>query len=90
MTIRIADEFIEVTTKTVDERQRICLGDEIKGIKRVKLFKSSTGTILLLPLVEVPIQEAWLYKNKKALASVHKGLKEAAEGKISKLNLKKR
>lgn len=89
MTIRISDEFIEVTTKTVDERQRISLGEEIKGIKRVKLFKSPTGTLLLLPLVEVPLEEAWLYKNKKALASIRKGLKEAAEGKISKLNLKK-
>jgi len=35
----------------------------------------------------IPPSEAWLYKNKKALESVQKGLKQAAKGKISKLNL---
>ena len=38
-------------------------------------------------LETIPSAERWLYKNKAALKSVHKGLKEAAEGKISKLNL---
>ncbi len=32
--------------------------------------------------------ESWLYKNKEALKSVRKGLKDASEGRISKLNLK--
>jgi hypothetical protein len=31
--------------------------------------------------------EKWLYKNKQALESVQKGLKQAARGKIKKLNL---
>jgi len=35
----------------------------------------------------IPVSEIWLYKNKEALKSVHKGLKEASEGKISRLNL---
>ena len=35
----------------------------------------------------VPFPEKWLYKNKKALESVQKGLKQAARGKISKLDL---
>lgn len=32
-----------------------------------------------------PAAEAWLYKNKEALASVLQGLKESAEGRTSKL-----
>lgn len=36
-------------------------------------------------LKKVPAAEAWLYKNKGALAAVRQGLKEAAEGKRSKL-----
>jgi len=37
----------------------------------------------------IPSSEAWLYKNIKALESVHKGLKQAAKGKVTKLNLDK-
>jgi hypothetical protein len=32
----------------------------------------------------VPECEFWLYKNKKALASVQRGIKEAREGKLEK------
>lgn len=35
----------------------------------------------------IPSSEQWLYKNKVALASVQKGLKQAAKGKVTKLNL---
>ncbi len=38
-------------------------------------------------LKTIPISERWLYKNKEALKSVRKGLKDASEGRISKLNL---
>lgn len=35
----------------------------------------------------MPSSEQWLYKNRKALASVQKGLKQSARGKVTKLNL---
>ncbi len=35
----------------------------------------------------IPSSEQWLYKNKKALESVQRGLKQAAKGKVTKLNL---
>ena len=35
----------------------------------------------------IPSSEQWLYKNRMALASVQKGLKQAAKGKVTKLNL---
>jgi hypothetical protein len=35
----------------------------------------------------IPSSERWLYKNKKAIESVQKGLKQAARGKVTKLNL---
>jgi len=35
----------------------------------------------------IPSRERWLYRNKKALDSVQKGLKQTAKGKITKLNL---
>ena len=35
----------------------------------------------------IPASEAWLYKNQEVLESVRRGLKDAAKGKVSKLNI---
>ncbi|MFZ7133793.1 MAG: hypothetical protein ACOWWR_15715 [Eubacteriales bacterium] len=35
----------------------------------------------------IPDSELWLYENPEALASFEQGLKEAAEGKFSEINL---
>lgn len=87
-TIHISDDFSEVGLRTIDERRRLTLGSILKGFHRVQIFEGNQGEVLLKPLVEIPASEIWLFKNKKALASVKKGLEEAAQGKISKLNLK--
>jgi len=49
---------------------------DIEELKRIE-------TVLDL----IPPSEAWLCKNKKALESIQRGLKQAARGKIKKLNL---
>jgi hypothetical protein len=36
----------------------------------------------------IPASEAWLFQNEEAFESVKKGIKDASERKISKLNLK--
>lgn len=36
----------------------------------------------------IPASEAWLYKNKEALESVGRGLKDASKGRIYRLNIK--
>ena len=40
----------------------------------------------LMPSTEIPDSEMWLCRNEKVLRSVREGLKDAAEGKISKLD----
>jgi len=35
----------------------------------------------------IPASEAWLYKNREALESVNRGLKDAAKGRVSKLHI---
>ncbi len=85
--LKIEDEFEEVATRTVDGRNRLTLGELPKGSKRVRVYKNDRGEVLLQPVVEIPASEVWLFKNEKALESVKKGLKEASEGKISKLKL---
>ena len=64
------------------------MGDMMKGFVRVKLLRGKHGGVLIRPFVEIPAQEAWLYKDKRALGKVKKGLEQAAQGKGSKLDLK--
>jgi len=85
--ININDDFQEVGTRTMDDRNRLTLGEIFKGYKRIRLYKNERGEVLLQPVVEVPASELWLFQNKEALKSVQRGLKEASEGKITKLNL---
>ena len=86
--LKIEDEFEEIATRTIDDRNRLTLGELLKGSRRVRIYKNDRGEVLLRPVVEIPASEAWLFQNQEALESVKKGLKDASEGKISKLNLK--
>ena len=86
-TVNVNDNFQEIGTKTIDERNRITLGEAFRGLKRVRLLKNKRGEILLQPVVEIPASELWLYRNEEALASVQRGLKDASAGKITKLTL---
>ncbi len=86
--LKIEDEFEEVATRTIDGRNRLTLTELPKGSRRVRIYKNDRGEILLRLVVEIPASEAWLFQNEEAFESVKKGLKDASEGKISKLNLK--
>jgi hypothetical protein len=81
------DEFVEIGTRTIDERSRITLGKLASGITRVRLLQNARGEILMQPLVEVPASEAWVFENPEALEAVKAGLRAASEGKVSKLNV---
>ncbi len=87
--LRVDDEFQEIGTRTIDDRKRLTLGELIKNFKRVKLYRNDRGELLLQPVVEVPVSELWLFKNKEAFEGVQKGLKDAAKGRVSKVNLNK-
>jgi hypothetical protein len=86
--LKIEDEFEEVATRTIDGRNRLTLAELPKESRRVRIYKNDRGEVLLQPVIEIPASEAWLFKNEEAWESVKKGLKDASEGKISKLNLK--
>ncbi|MFA6054373.1 MAG: hypothetical protein WC769_03250 [Thermodesulfovibrionales bacterium] len=77
VTAKQKDEHIRVKQFITDTKgQKMAAVIDIEELKRIE-------TVLDL----IPPAEAWLYKNKKALESVQKGLKQAAKGKIRKLNL---
>ncbi|MDD3012170.1 MAG: hypothetical protein PHC34_00515 [Candidatus Gastranaerophilales bacterium] len=70
----------------LDSKKRITLGklvpDEVTSYA-VEFLEN--GTIILKPRVEIPAEEAWLFKNKNVLESVKRGLEDSAIGKVSKL-----
>lgn len=76
-TIRVEDDFLKINTKSLDSRHRITLGKNFPNSKRVKIYKNKDGVILLVPLVEIPESELWLYNNKEAFNSLKKGIKQA-------------
>jgi hypothetical protein len=71
----------------LDSRKRVPLGRLVKGLS-TKLFNAKliNGKIILEPMRVVPEDEAWLYENPKAFASVKRGLKDAREGKVTKFD----
>jgi hypothetical protein len=72
-----------------DAKKRVVLprGQVREGVT-YHIYTNSIGQIVLDPQVTIPASEAWLFKNPEALAAVRRGLKDAAEGRVTKVNLK--
>lgn len=68
-----------------DAKGRITLGHLTDGVSGYSVTKDKSNKIILVPYVEIPEKEKWLFENKAALESVKRGLKNAAEGKIHDL-----
>ena len=42
-TLKVQDEFEEIATRTIDDRNRLTLGELPKGLKRVRIYKNDRG-----------------------------------------------
>jgi len=76
----LAAPEVFVIAKQVDSKGRIALDKAYAG-STMLVERRGDGTIVLRPAVTVPANEAWLWKNKKALAMVQEGLEEARQGR---------
>ena len=77
VTAKQKDEHIKVKQFITDTKgHKMAAVIEMEELKRIE-------TVLDL----IPPSEKWLYKNRQVLESVQKGLKQAAKGKLRKLNL---
>jgi hypothetical protein len=73
VTAKQKDEQIKVKQFITDTKgHKMAAVIDIEELKRIE-------TVLDL----IPSSEKWLYKNKKALESVQRGLKQAAKGKVN-------
>ena len=88
-TIKVNGEFQEIDTRTIDNRNRLTIGELVQGFNRVRLYKNEMGEILLKPVVEIPASELWLFQNKEAFENVQKGLKDLSEKKLSRIDTDK-
>lgn len=72
-------------TYRLDSKGRITLGKLAEGISSFRATRQSDDRIILVPYVEIPARELWLYKNPEALSMVEQGLREYAEGKTVRM-----
>ena len=71
-----------------DSRGRINLGQlSSKEVTSFRAKRQEDGTIILKPVIDVELhpEEAWLFRNKKALAMVKEGLEDSASNRVSEL-----
>ena len=68
----------------LDSKGRIALGKFVSdGVTGFEVSAQDDGSLILSPTVEIPAREAWIFKNKQALASVKRGLQQASKGRTS-------
>ena len=70
-------------TKTADTKGRITIGPQIAN-RLISVTKVTDSEYVLKLVRAIPEDEAWLYENPKALASVRNGLRQARAGQLSK------
>lgn len=67
-----------VLTKHVDSKGRLTLGEAFAN-ETVLIEPHGDDEVIVRRARVIPAREAWLYDNKAALASVRRGLQQAAE-----------
>jgi len=86
----IRDKDLKIVARSVkpDAKKRVVLPKALveEGIT-YHIYTNKFGQIVLDPQVTIPAAELWLFKNPAALASVKRGLADAAQGKVSKVDL---
>jgi hypothetical protein len=86
----IRDSVFEKVADSVkpDAKRRVVLQSiQIQEGTTYRIYKNRIGQIVLDPQVTIPASEIWLFNNPEAIASVMRGLSDAAEGRVSEVDL---
>ncbi len=77
------------TYKTLkpDAKGRITIGSLVgdKNISSFHAYIDRQSRIILEPFTEIPASELWLYKNRQALASIRRGIRQSAKKQTKSL-----
>lgn len=68
-----------------DAKKRLSLGEVLVGSSAFNIYRNALGQLFLDPVRAVPADEAWLFENPVALASVKRGLGQAVRGETHDL-----
>jgi len=89
------NKFELIGEGTLDERNRLALTKAVEVLRAIfggdvkkvhfAIYSNKAGQILLSPETTIPLHEAWLFKNKAALASVLTGIKQARRGRVREI-----
>ena len=75
-----------------DPQNRIVITPIVTWLKQhidsFKVFINPSGNVLLKPMISLPLEEAWPYKNPEILSNILKGIEEAKAGKAKPFDLK--
>jgi hypothetical protein len=88
MTTTVTDDgFRQVAEVEVDGRRRISFGrvSAVREHTRYFVMEGPDGEIRLIPVKSVPAREAIIWENPELLASLKRGLEQAALGKVRPL-----
>lgn len=81
------DGFRPVAEVTADERARIAVGKAgVHKDDRYAVSVNDEGAILLVPVASIPKRELFVWSNDQLKASLFRGLADAAEGKIRRMD----
>ncbi|MFC1481453.1 hypothetical protein ACFL6E_04305 [Candidatus Neomarinimicrobiota bacterium] len=77
-------EFKYIDSKTIDDKHRVSLGKKVQQMmsemglgdaSTMNIYVNAEGHILMQPMVQIPANEAWIWKN----AEVRKSFAQAFE-----------
>ncbi|MFQ6678402.1 MAG: hypothetical protein ACE5D0_08780 [Fidelibacterota bacterium] len=93
LTIPDKEKFVYVTSKAVDNKNRINLGAKIFSLyKRIstpdefEIFISPTGDVLLKPKMKIPAKEKWLFNKTEAFEKFQQGIQDVIDGKVTSVD----
>ena len=84
----IKDTHFDLVTEIQkpDAKKRLSIGQAMEEpAAAYNIYRNSLGQIMLDPVKAVPVYESWIYGNKKALASLKRGLADSAAGRTRNL-----
>ncbi|WP_433266501.1 hypothetical protein ACQPZF_41020 [Actinosynnema sp. CS-041913] len=83
----VLDDFRPVAEVTADERARVAVGKAgAHKNDRYAVSVNADGAILLTPLASIPKRELAVWENEELRASLFRGLADAAEGNVRRLD----
>ncbi len=83
--IKDPDFELMVEAQRPDAKKRLSIGQAMTKGAAYAIYRNSLGQIVLDPVVTIPASELWLFKNKRALTAVKRGLEDSASGRTRSL-----